>query len=356
MRLRNSLASLCNLGAARGLRLFESHLRAAMALAALLVSTHCSYAVSERAREACKADYYQHCSQYSVGTEELRQCMRKVGEGLSTPCLAALAQDGEITKADVERYHASHKEGAKASNPQGTRKAPDIASTKPDDRNVASAGKVGKKKADKATKVVGAANLKSVVDTSKTSKASKIASTEKSGKKQKISKEASGNENGGKKTRRATNGKEVKSFGTAKKNQVIAKAEESGGTGKVKKAAKTKQAATTKKSDKVKIAQKAEKSGKVKNAAKAEKTAKVKKAEKTKTAGKVANNVKKADKAKKADKVKVASKAAKTASAKTAAKADKNSAKANTTSAKATKSAKLNPTKKVKKPSEAEAN
>ena len=81
MQLRNSLASLCNLGAARGLRLFESHLRAAMALAALLLSTHGSYAVSERAREACKPDYYQHCSQYSVGTEELRQCMRKVGEG-----------------------------------------------------------------------------------------------------------------------------------------------------------------------------------------------------------------------------------------------------------------------------------
>ena len=125
--------------------------------------------------------------------------MRKVGEGLSTPCLAALAQDGEITKAEVERYHASHKQGAKASNPQSAKKAPDIASTKPDDRNVASAGKVGKKKEDKATKVVGAANMKSVVDTSKTSKASKIASTEKSGKKQKISKKASGKENGGRK-------------------------------------------------------------------------------------------------------------------------------------------------------------
>ena len=273
MRLRNSLASLCNLGAARGLRLFESHLRAAMALAALLLSTHCSYAVSERAREACKADYYQHCSQYSVGTEELRQCMRKVGEGLSTPCLAALAQDGEITKAEVERYHATHKQGGKASNPQSAKKAPDIASTKPDDRNVASAGKGGKKKEVKATKVVGAANLKSVVDTSKGSKASKIASTEKSGKKQKISKEASGKENGGKKINSAANGKEVK-VGTAKKNQVTAKSEESGGTGKAKKAAKTKEAATTKKSDKVKIAHKAEKTTKVKKADKTEKTPK----------------------------------------------------------------------------------
>ena len=268
MRLRNSLASLSNLGAARGSRLFESHLRAAIALAALLLSTHCSYAVSERARQACKADYYQHCSQYSVGTEELRQCMRKVGEGLSTPCLAALAQDGEITKADVERYRSTHKEGAKASNPQSAKKTPNIASTKPDDRNVASAGRGGKKKEVKATKVVGAANRKSVVDTSKTSKASKIASTEKSGKKQKISKEATGKENGGKKAKSASKSKEVKSVGAAKKNQLITKAEESGGTGKAKKAAKTKEAATTKKSDKVKTADKTEKTTKVKKAEK----------------------------------------------------------------------------------------
>lgn len=39
--------------------------------------------------------------------------MRKVGEGLSTPCLVALVQEGEITKADVERHNAA--KGGKSS-------------------------------------------------------------------------------------------------------------------------------------------------------------------------------------------------------------------------------------------------
>lgn len=67
-----------------------------MALTALVASSLCTYAaVNDQVRQACKADYYQHCSQFSVGTEELRQCMRKVGEGLSSPCLVALVQAGD---------------------------------------------------------------------------------------------------------------------------------------------------------------------------------------------------------------------------------------------------------------------
>ncbi|SFV25843.1 hypothetical protein [Hyphomicrobium facile] len=33
--------------------------------------------------------------------------MRKVGDGLSTPCLVALVQEGEITKEDVERHNVA---------------------------------------------------------------------------------------------------------------------------------------------------------------------------------------------------------------------------------------------------------
>jgi len=72
-----------------------------------MLSSAGAYAVSDNVRQACKDDYYQHCSQFSVGTEELRQCMRKVGEGLSAPCLVALVQAGEITQADVERHNAA---------------------------------------------------------------------------------------------------------------------------------------------------------------------------------------------------------------------------------------------------------
>jgi len=73
IRVRNSLSSRCNIRVANGLWLFGSGVRSTVALAALALSSFGAYAVSDRAREACKADYYQHCSQYSVGTEELRQ-------------------------------------------------------------------------------------------------------------------------------------------------------------------------------------------------------------------------------------------------------------------------------------------
>ena len=209
--MRNSLSSPRNIGVANGLWLFGSGFRATVALAALALSSLGAYAVSDRAREACKADYYQHCSQFSVGTDELRQCMRNVGERLSTPCLAALAQDGEITKADVERYHASQKGSAKAANPQSAKKTPEGngASTKHDAHKGASAGKDGKKKAGKATKSADVAKLKSG-DTSK-----KVASTKKSAKskKEKVGKnEANGTkQSSGKKAKSADKSKKLKS-------------------------------------------------------------------------------------------------------------------------------------------------
>ena len=50
----------------------------------------------------------------------------KSSEYLKTPCLAALAQDGEITKADEVQHAAPQTKAAKASNPQSAKKAPDI--------------------------------------------------------------------------------------------------------------------------------------------------------------------------------------------------------------------------------------
>ena len=91
----------------RGLRPVRGCVFAAVAVGSSVLSSAHAYAVSDNVRQACRDDYYQHCSQYSVGTEELRQCMRKVGEGLSTPCLVALVQEGEITKEDVQRHNAA---------------------------------------------------------------------------------------------------------------------------------------------------------------------------------------------------------------------------------------------------------
>ena len=87
-------------------RLFQTYVFAAAGLSALVVSSVGAYAVSNRVKVACQDDYLHHCSAYEVGSEFLRQCMRKVGRGLSTSCIAALVQEGEITKADIDRYSA----------------------------------------------------------------------------------------------------------------------------------------------------------------------------------------------------------------------------------------------------------
>jgi hypothetical protein len=97
-------------------RLFQTHVFAAAGLSALVVSSVGAYAVSNRVKAACQDDYLHHCSAYEVGSESLRQCMRKVGGGLSTSCIAALVQEGEITEADIDRYSAGQIKGARASN------------------------------------------------------------------------------------------------------------------------------------------------------------------------------------------------------------------------------------------------
>jgi len=99
-------------------RLFQTHVFAAAGLSALVVSSVGAYAVSNRVKAACQDDYLHHCSAYEVGSESLGQCMRKVGRGLSTSCIATLVQEGEITKADIDRYSAGQTEGARASNAQ----------------------------------------------------------------------------------------------------------------------------------------------------------------------------------------------------------------------------------------------
>jgi hypothetical protein len=144
-------------------RLFRTHVFAAAGLSALVVSSVGAHAVSNRVKEACQDDYLRHCSAYEVGSESLRQCMRNVGKGLSTSCIAALVQEGEITKADIDRYSAGQTEGARASNAQKK-----VGNTQEPARS-------GKNNADKVAK--GSANG---AKSSNTSKPLKMASVGKS--------------------------------------------------------------------------------------------------------------------------------------------------------------------------------
>ena len=82
---------------------------AGVTLATVILSTNDAHAVSLAVKLACASDYYAHCSQYAVGTPAVRQCMRAHGKELSSGCISALVDAGEVSKSEVERRVASAK-------------------------------------------------------------------------------------------------------------------------------------------------------------------------------------------------------------------------------------------------------
>lgn len=75
----------------------------ALATAALMLSASGASAIGFMTQMSCASDYYAYCSQFQVGSKELRVCMRRAGPKLSKSCLNALIADGEVSKAEVER-------------------------------------------------------------------------------------------------------------------------------------------------------------------------------------------------------------------------------------------------------------
>lgn len=76
-------------------------------VAVLLLSTNQAGAVDERVKSACRDDYFQFCSGHEVGSEALRQCMRKADSKLSPICVDALVAAGEVTADEIKRRRAA---------------------------------------------------------------------------------------------------------------------------------------------------------------------------------------------------------------------------------------------------------
>ncbi|HPG89876.1 MAG TPA: hypothetical protein PLD46_09495 [Hyphomicrobium sp.] len=85
----------------------------AIALGGLLSAPSEANAVSLRVKLACASDYYKHCSAYSPGSSEVRQCMRAIGAGLSRGCVDALVSAGEVSKAEVDRRRSASQTAAR---------------------------------------------------------------------------------------------------------------------------------------------------------------------------------------------------------------------------------------------------
>ena len=77
----------------------------------LLTATPVFAVVNQAVREACHNDYVAHCNGMTVPSEDLRGCMRANSLKLSKPCLQALVDNKEATKADVDKYLEETRQG-----------------------------------------------------------------------------------------------------------------------------------------------------------------------------------------------------------------------------------------------------
>ncbi|MBS0232376.1 MAG: hypothetical protein JSR99_02705 [Proteobacteria bacterium] len=161
-------------------------IRGGAVFAVALLSSANAYAVSDRVKSACRNDYFQHCSQFAVGSDELRQCMRNVGEDLSAPCLVALVEDGEITKQDVERHNAAKSAAEKPKKLEQSAKSEKVArgdALDPKDVNTKSAKtKKAEKKKTKSKKAAASAEEPRKHATAKSGAAAKAVKTTKAHK------------------------------------------------------------------------------------------------------------------------------------------------------------------------------
>jgi hypothetical protein len=82
---------------------FRTILTAVLVGSTLVSQISPAAAISPAVRVACMSDYLSNCSAHSVGSPELRKCMRAVGNRLSKGCVNALVAAGEVSKAEVTR-------------------------------------------------------------------------------------------------------------------------------------------------------------------------------------------------------------------------------------------------------------
>lgn len=60
-------------------------------------------AYPEKVENACRADYYQFCPSYQVGTDSLRLCMESKSRELSHSCKQALIDAGYVDRRRLKR-------------------------------------------------------------------------------------------------------------------------------------------------------------------------------------------------------------------------------------------------------------
>lgn len=84
----------------------HSALLVALALSALSlapVAPPAEAAVNQRVKKACSGDYKRLCPRYKVGTAQLRACMEAKASEISSACINALIDSGEVNRSSGRR-------------------------------------------------------------------------------------------------------------------------------------------------------------------------------------------------------------------------------------------------------------
>jgi len=100
-----------------------------LSLGIVIATASSACAVGFKTKLNCASDYYAYCSQHALGGPELRKCMHDNGPRLSKACLNALIEDGEVSRADVERERARYLAAKDQAKPADLRKS-DLAAAK----------------------------------------------------------------------------------------------------------------------------------------------------------------------------------------------------------------------------------
>jgi hypothetical protein len=66
-------------------------------------------AIPKDVQNNCVNDYKKFCSDYGLGSNALKLCMRKAGPGLSPACVQSLVRAGQVSQAEVDKIKAQSK-------------------------------------------------------------------------------------------------------------------------------------------------------------------------------------------------------------------------------------------------------
>ena len=79
----------------------------ALAFAGLGITADPASAYSSRVRKACLTDFKKFCPSYNEQSSALKSCMRANGGGVSSRCIDALIDAGELTKSEIQQYRSA---------------------------------------------------------------------------------------------------------------------------------------------------------------------------------------------------------------------------------------------------------